>query len=85
MTELAAAADIVLENFRPGVLAQFELDYESLSARNSRQVYCSISGYGQTEPYAQRGVLDGTVQAMSGLMSVTADPDGRRQVWCVRR
>lgn len=74
--ELAAAADIVLENFRPGVLARFGLDYASLEARNPRLVYCSISGYGQSGPYAQRGAFDVTVQAMSGLMSVTGYPGG---------
>lgn len=76
VAELAAAADIVLENFRPGVLARFGLDYQSLSAKNPRLVYCSISGYGQSGPYSQRGAFDVTVQAMSGLMSVTGYPDG---------
>lgn len=76
VAELAAAADIVLENFRPGVLARFGLDYASLSAKNPRLVYCSISGYGQSGPYSQRGAFDVTVQAMSGLMSVTGYPDG---------
>lgn len=81
LEELAAAADVVVENFRAGVLARLGLDYEALSARNPRLVYCSISGYGQSGPYARKGAFDVTVQGMSGLMSVTGE-DGRPPVKC---
>ncbi|WP_248310266.1 CoA transferase [Bosea sp. 117] len=74
--ELAEHADIFIENFRPGALARSGLAYEDLKARNPRLVYCSITGYGQTGPYAQKGAFDVTVQAMSGVMSVTGEPDG---------
>lgn len=70
---LAAKADILLENFRPGVLDRLGLGYEALAALNPGLVYCSISGYGQEGPYAQKGAFDVTVQAMSGLMSVTGE------------
>lgn len=78
---LAARADIVIENFRPGVLARLGLGYEALKAVNTRLVYCSISGYGQTGPYAKKGAFDVTVQAMSGVMSVTGE-DGGAPVKC---
>lgn len=73
---LCRTADVLVENFRPGVLARLGLGYDRLSADNPRLIYCSISGYGQTGPYAQRGAFDVTVQAMSGLMSVTGEPEG---------
>ncbi|RTE07855.1 CaiB/BaiF CoA transferase family protein [Paenibacillus whitsoniae] len=73
---LCAQADVIVENYRPGVLAKFGLDYASLSAANPKLVYCSISGYGQTGPYAQKGAFDVTIQAISGLMSVTGEEDG---------
>ncbi|HEX2257170.1 MAG TPA: CoA transferase [Afifellaceae bacterium] len=76
LTRLAAAADVLVENFRPGVLARLGLGYEALKAVNPRLVYCSISGYGQTGPYAAKGAFDVTVQAMSGLMSVTGEEGG---------
>ncbi|MGA0808879.1 MAG: CaiB/BaiF CoA transferase family protein, partial [Burkholderiaceae bacterium] len=66
-------SDILLENFRPGVLDRLGLGYEALAALNPGLVYCSISGYGQEGPYAQKGAFDVTVQAMSGLMSVTGE------------
>lgn len=74
--ELVRAADVVVENFRAGALDRLGLGYDVLAAANPRIVYCSISGYGQTGPYAQRGAFDVTVQAVSGLMSVTGEPDG---------
>lgn len=73
---LVENADIFVENFRPGALIRAGLGYEQLRLRNSRLVYCSLTGYGQTGPYAQKGAFDVTVQAMSGVMSVTGEPDG---------
>lgn len=69
-------ADVLLENNRPGVMARLGLGYDDLSARNPRLIYCSISAYGQTGPRAQEGGFDLTIQAMSGIMSVTGEPDG---------
>ncbi len=81
LKELASVADILIENFRPGVLPRLGLGYEDLRTVNPRLVYCSISGYGQTGPYAHRGAFDVTVQAMSGLMSVTGH-NGMSPVKC---
>lgn len=78
---LCSKADVVLENFRPGVMARLGLGYEQLSAENPGLIYCSISGYGQTGPYASYGAFDVTIQAMSGLMSVTGE-DGSGPVKC---
>lgn len=74
---LALSADIVLENFRPGVMAKFGLDYAALSAAKPALVYCSVSAFGQSGPRATEGGFDMTVQAMSGVMSVTGERDGR--------
>jgi crotonobetainyl-CoA:carnitine CoA-transferase CaiB-like acyl-CoA transferase len=76
VTELAAQSDVLIENFRSGVLAKYGLDYESLRKHNPRLVYCSVTGFGQTGPYAQRAGYDGVFQAMSGMMSVSGVPDG---------
>ena len=76
LKSLAAACDIVIENFRPGVLRRLGLGYDELSALNEKLIYCSISGYGQTGPYSGKGAFDVTVQGMSGLMSVTGEPEG---------
>ena len=73
---LAGVADVLVENYRPGVLARLGAGYEAVSARNPGIVYCSISGYGQTGPYAHKGAFDVTVQGISGLMSVTGEPGG---------
>lgn len=73
---LCRAADVLLENFRPGVLARHGLGYEQLSEVNPGLIFCSISGYGQTGPYAERGAFDVTIQAMSGVMSVTGEEQG---------
>ncbi len=75
--QLALRADILLENFRPGVMAKFGLDYASLAKDHPALVYCSVSAFGQTGPRAGEGGFDMTVQAMSGVMSVTGDRDGR--------
>lgn len=74
---IALASDVVLENFRPGVMAKFGLDYASLSKEKRSLVYCSVSAFGQTGPRAKEGGFDMTVQAMSGVMSVTGEPGGR--------
>ena len=73
---LADAADVVVENFRPGVIDALGLGYEAASARNPRIIYCSISGFGADGPYANRPGLDQIVQGMSGLMSVTGFEGG---------
>ncbi len=72
---LAAEADVVLENFKCGGLVQYGLDYASLRAINPRLVYCSITGFGQTGPYAARPGYDALIQGMGGLMSVTGRAD----------
>jgi succinate--hydroxymethylglutarate CoA-transferase len=70
---LCEQADILIENYRPGVLPRLGLGPEDIRAINPRLVYCSISGYGQVGPYRTKGAFDVTVQAMSGLMSVTGE------------
>ena len=72
---LAARADVVVENFKPGGLRRFRLDYDTVRGRNDSVVYCSISGFGTAEGASLPG-YDLIVQAMSGLMSLTGDPDG---------
>lgn len=74
--QLASKADIVLENFKVGGLARYGLDYASLAAINPRLIYCSITGFGQTGPYASRAGYDFLMQGMGGLMSLTGRPDG---------
>ena len=74
--ELAGRADIMIENFRPGGLARWGLDYDSVAAENPGVVYASISGFGTTEKGAALPGYDLIVQAISGLMSLTGDPDG---------
>jgi len=74
--DLVDGADVVLENFRPGVVDRLGIGWTALHARNPRLVLGSISGFGQTGPYAKRGGFDLIMQAMSGLMSVTGPKDG---------
>ncbi len=74
--QLAAKADILLENFKVDGLSQYGLDYASLKEINPRLIYCSITGFGQTGPYAPRAGYDFLVQGMGGLMSLTGRPDG---------
>jgi CoA:oxalate CoA-transferase len=76
MLTLAKSADVVVENFRPGVVRKLGIDYERLSAANPRLVYLSLSGFGQTGPFVDRPAYDLIIQAMSGLMSVTGTPEG---------
>ena len=73
---LAAVSDVLIENFRPGVIARLGLDYGRVSAVNPALVYCSISAFGQTGPLAERSAFDIAMQAMGGGMSVTGEPDG---------
>ncbi|MFA0998755.1 MULTISPECIES: CaiB/BaiF CoA transferase family protein [Pseudomonas syringae group] len=74
--QLAAKSDIVIENFKVGGLAAYGLDYASLKAINPRLIYCSITGFGQSGPYATRPGYDFMIQALGGLMSLTGLPEG---------
>ncbi len=74
---LVARADVLVENYRSGTLARYGLGYADLRDRFPRLVYCSITGFGQTGPYAQRPGYDFLAQAMGGIMSVTGEPGGR--------
>jgi crotonobetainyl-CoA:carnitine CoA-transferase CaiB-like acyl-CoA transferase len=76
---LVADADVVIENFKVGGLEKYGLDWESLRKVNPRLIYCSITGFGQTGPYAHRAGYDFIIQGMAGLMSVTGEPDGQPQ------
>ena len=69
-------SDVVVENFRPGVLARLGIDYASMSAEKPGLIYCSISAFGQEGPRAKQGGFDLTMQAMSGIMSITGEPGG---------
>jgi crotonobetainyl-CoA:carnitine CoA-transferase CaiB-like acyl-CoA transferase len=73
---LAQASDILIENYRPGVMASLGLGYETLSKTHPRLIYASISGYGQTGPARQKGGFDLIAQGVSGIMSVTGEADG---------
>ena len=73
---LVAKGDVVVENFAPGTMESFGLDYEVLKGINPRIIFCSISGYGQSGPYRNRTAFDLTIQATSGMMAVTGYPDG---------
>ena len=74
--KMAAQADVLLENYKVGQLAKYGLDFAALSALNPRLVYCSITGYGQTGPYAPAAGYDFAIQATGGLMSITGEKDG---------
>ena len=76
---LIRTADVLIENFKLGGLKKYGLDYETLKAENPRLVYCSITGFGQTGPYAARAGYDFIVQGMSGLMSITGEAGGEPQ------
>ncbi len=77
--KLITDADVVIENFKVGGLAKYGLDWPSLQAINPRLIYCSITGFGQTGPYAHRAGYDFIIQGMAGVMSVTGEPDGQPQ------
>ena len=77
--DLARGADVVIENFKLGGLAKYGLDYASLAAINPGLIYCSITGFGQTGPYANRAGYDYIIQGMAGLMSVTGEAGGQPQ------
>ena len=79
VVDLARGADVVIENFKLGGLAKYGLDYASLSAINPGLIYCSITGFGQTGPYAHRAGYDYIIQGMAGLMSVTGEAGGQPQ------
>jgi crotonobetainyl-CoA:carnitine CoA-transferase CaiB-like acyl-CoA transferase len=74
--QLAIKSDVLIENFKVGGLKKYGLDYDSLKSLNPKLVYCSITGFGQTGPYAERAGYDFMIQAMGGLMSVTGTPEG---------
>ncbi len=75
LRQMAAQSDIVVENFKTGGLKQFGLDFDSLRAINPRLVYCSVTGFGQNGPHAMRAGYDLLIQASSGMMSITGQPD----------
>ncbi|WP_420568835.1 CaiB/BaiF CoA transferase family protein [Thalassovita sp.] len=77
--QMVRDADILIENFKVGGLAKYGLDYDSLRKINPGLIYCSITGFGQTGPYAHRAGYDYIIQGMSGLMSITGEPDGQPQ------
>ena len=74
--KLAARSDVLIENFKVGGLAKFGLDYKSLAPDNPRLIYCSVTGFGQSGPYAQRPGYDLMAQGMAGMMDLTGNPDG---------
>ena len=76
LKKLAATADVLVENYRPGVAKRLGIDFDVLKAINPRLIYCSISGFGQTGPYARRGGFDLIAQGMSGIMSATGSEGG---------
>ena len=76
---MIAKSDVLMENFKKGGLAKYGLGWEQMKAENPRLVYCSITGFGQTGPYSSRPGYDVLIQAMSGFMSVTGEPDGPPQ------
>ncbi|MDB9728969.1 CoA transferase [Amylibacter sp.] len=76
---LIATADILIENFKVGGLDKYGLDYTNLSTKYPSLIYCSITGFGQTGPYAKRAGYDFLMQGMSGLMSITGEPEGQPQ------
>ena len=76
VSKLAARSDVLIENFKVGGLAKFGLDYKSLAPDNPRLIYCSVTGFGQTGPYAPRAGYDLMAQGMGGFMDLTGNPDG---------
>jgi crotonobetainyl-CoA:carnitine CoA-transferase CaiB-like acyl-CoA transferase len=78
--ELAKDVDVFMENYKVGDLKRYGLDYETIKAINPGIIYCSVTGFGQTGPYAPRAGYDAILQAMGGLMSVTGHIDGDRRL-----
>ena len=76
LRQMAAQADVVVENFKTGGLKQYGLDQETLRRANPRLIYCSVTGFGNDGPYAERAGYDLMIQAMTGMMSITGRPDG---------
>jgi crotonobetainyl-CoA:carnitine CoA-transferase CaiB-like acyl-CoA transferase len=76
IAELIKSSDVLVENFRPGTLARYGLDFEAVSRINANLIYCSITGFGQTGPLRDKPGYDLMIQAMGGLMSITGEPDG---------
>ena len=74
--KLAENSDVLVENFTPGVMERFGLAYDEVKQTNPKIVYCSISGFGQDGPYRNRPAYDQIMQGISGLMSITGEPDG---------
>jgi crotonobetainyl-CoA:carnitine CoA-transferase CaiB-like acyl-CoA transferase len=74
--DLALKSDVLVENFKAGAMQRYGLDYDTLAADNPGLVYCSITGYGQDSPYAYRPGYDFAIQAQSGLMAITGEPEG---------
>lgn len=74
--KLVEEADVVIENFRPGVMKKLGLDYEELKKVNPRLIYCAVSAFGQEGPYSQIAGYDPLIQAMSGIVNITGEPDG---------
>jgi crotonobetainyl-CoA:carnitine CoA-transferase CaiB-like acyl-CoA transferase len=79
LRRLAERSDVLIENFKVGGLAKFGLDYPALSKLNPRLIYCSVTGFGQTGPYAHRAGYDFIIQGMSGIMALTGEPAGEPQ------
>ncbi len=77
--KLIDRADILIENFKVGGLAKFGLDYATVAARNPRLIYCSVTGFGQTGPYAERAGYDFIIQGMAGIMDITGEPEREPQ------
>ena len=77
LLDLSETADVFIESFRPGVVRRLGVDYEAVSARNPRIVYCSISAFGQDGPYRDKPAHDLAIEALSGLLSITVGEDGR--------
>jgi crotonobetainyl-CoA:carnitine CoA-transferase CaiB-like acyl-CoA transferase len=79
LKSMISEADVLIENFKVGGLAKFGLDFDSLHAAHPSLVYCSVTGFGQDGPYATRAGYDFLIQGMSGIMSLTGEPDGQPQ------
>lgn len=77
--KLVSESDVLIENFKVGGLEKYGLDYANLHEQNPRLIYCSVTGFGQTGPYAHRAGYDYIIQGMSGIMDLTGDPEGEPQ------